>query len=110
MTSASEGHAADHVDRAVSDISVGGNSATRGLRPVAEKLRKRYDDLHTAGAGIRPQCFERFTEFSDFLILNDDTLAAKAPGSFARTTFSGPEADFPSDHWPVSIVLDLGRL
>ncbi|WP_209427461.1 endonuclease/exonuclease/phosphatase family protein [Pararhodobacter sp. SW119] len=73
-------------------------------------LLNEYDDLHIAGAGIRPQCFARFTEFIDFLILDDATITAKRLGSFAETTFSGPEEDFPSDHCPVSIELDLGRL
>ena len=73
-------------------------------------MLNEYDDLNIAGAGIRPRCLERFTEFIDFLIFNDAALPAKVPGSFVETTFAGPEADFPSDHCPVSIDLDLGRL
>ncbi|TQM90128.1 endonuclease/exonuclease/phosphatase family protein [Roseinatronobacter monicus] len=69
-----------------------------------------YNDLHIAGAGIRPNCLPQYREFIDFLILNDDAVGAKLQGSFAETTFSGPIADYPSDHCPVAIDIDLGKL
>lgn len=67
-------------------------------------------DLHIAGADIRPRCFERFTQFIDFLILNDDARRAKIDGSFVETTFTGPERDYPSDHCPISVDIDPARL
>jgi len=69
-----------------------------------------YNDLHIAGAGIRPNCLPQYREFIDFLILNDDAVGVKLQGSFAETTFSGPIADYPSDHCPIAISIDLQGL
>lgn len=33
-----------------------------------------YNDLHIAGAGIRPNCLPQYREFIDFLVLNDDAV------------------------------------
>jgi endonuclease/exonuclease/phosphatase family metal-dependent hydrolase len=73
-------------------------------------ILNEYGDLHITGAGIGPNCLPRFSAFIDFLILNDAARPAKIEGSFAETTFGGPVEDYPSDHCPISIDLDLGRL
>lgn len=73
-------------------------------------VHNEYNDLHIAGAGIRPNCLPQYREFIDFLILNDDAVCAKLQGSFTETTFSGPVADYPSDHCPIAIDIDQGRL
>ncbi|MDD7971995.1 endonuclease/exonuclease/phosphatase family protein [Roseinatronobacter alkalisoli] len=69
-----------------------------------------FGDLHIAGEGIRPNCLPQYREFIDFLILNDEAQFAKLRGSFTETTFSGAAARYPSDHCPISIEIDLGRL
>lgn len=68
-----------------------------------------YNDLHIAGAGIRPNCLPQFSEFIDFLILNDDALPAKVQGFFAETAFGGPPLAYPSDHCPISIDINPQR-
>lgn len=69
-----------------------------------------YEELHIAGAGIRPNCFPQHREFIDFLILNDAAAAVKLEGSFVETTFTGRAQEFPSDHCPISVDLDLQGL
>ncbi|MFN7002957.1 MAG: endonuclease/exonuclease/phosphatase family protein [Roseinatronobacter sp.] len=69
-----------------------------------------YNDLHIAGAGIRPNCLPQYREFIDFLILNDAANAAKKKRSFAETTFTGDLAEFPSDHCPIAVDIDLRGL
>ena len=69
-----------------------------------------YNDLHIAGAGIRPNCLPQYREFIDFLVLNDVAVGAKLQGSFVETTFSGPVTDYPSDHCPIAIDIDLRSL
>lgn len=60
--------------------------------------------LHIAGAGIRPQCDPRYTQFIDFILLNEHAASFKVTGSFAETTFfDGMRA---SDHCPISITLE----
>ncbi len=59
--------------------------------------------LHIAGAGTGPACNPRYTEFIDFLVLNDLARARKVEGSFRETTYDTPER--PSDHCPVSISI-----
>lgn len=57
--------------------------------------------LHIAGAGQGPACNPQYTDFIDFLVLNDAAFAGKVPGSFRETTYDTPEK--PSDHCPVSM-------
>lgn len=71
------------------------------------RLLNADSNLYVAGAGIMPNCFERFTEFIDFLVLEDTAMALKVPGSFVETTFSGPQDSFPSDHCPIHFELRL---
>ncbi len=59
--------------------------------------------LHIAGAGTGPACNPRYTEFIDFLVLNDAAWARKVEGSFRETTYDTPQR--PSDHCPVSISI-----
>lgn len=57
--------------------------------------------LHIAGAGSGPACSPRYTEFIDFLLLNDAARARKVTGSFRETTYDTPTR--PSDHCPISV-------
>lgn len=61
--------------------------------------------LAGAGAGIGPQCNPRYTEFIDFIVLNEDAATRKIDGSFFETTFSGPRERHPSDHCPIAVDL-----
>lgn len=57
--------------------------------------------LNIAGAGQGPACNPQYTDFIDFLVLNDAAQASKVHGSFRETTYDTPEK--PSDHCPVSL-------
>jgi endonuclease/exonuclease/phosphatase family metal-dependent hydrolase len=59
--------------------------------------------LHIAGAGTGPSCDPRYTEFIDFLVLNEAARARKVDGSFREKTYDTPAR--PSDHCPVSIQI-----
>lgn len=59
--------------------------------------------LHIAGAGTGPSCNPQYSDFIDFLVFNDTTLARKRPGSFRETTYD--PGDQPSDHCPISVEL-----
>ena len=60
--------------------------------------------LHIAGAGTGPQCDPRYTEFIDFLVMNDAAKDRKVAESFREITFDTDER--PSDHCPVAIGLE----
>ncbi|MFN3313124.1 MAG: endonuclease/exonuclease/phosphatase family protein [Hyphomonas sp.] len=59
--------------------------------------------LHIAGAGTGPACDPRYTEFIDFILMNDAAKSGKVTGSFRETTDTAPER--PSDHCPISVDL-----
>jgi len=59
--------------------------------------------LHIAGAGTGPGCDPRYTEFIDFILMNDAAHARKVEGSFFETTFGAAER--PSDHCPIAVDL-----
>ena len=88
---------------------VGGDFNRRLEEPndIFWRLLNADGNLHVAGAGVTPGCFERFTEFIDFFVLEDAAMALKVPGSFVETTFTGPADLFPSDHCPIHIELRL---
>jgi len=64
------------------------------------------NDLSIAGAGQRARCIQRYPQFIDFIVFSPDALSRMVAGSFHETTFTGPEADFPSDHCPISIDIE----
>ncbi len=57
--------------------------------------------LHIAGAGTGPACDPRYTQFIDFVLMNDAARARKVAGSFAETTYN--TAERPSDHCPIAV-------
>lgn len=59
--------------------------------------------LFIAGAGTGPSCDPRYTEFIDFLVLNEPARSRKIAGSFHETTYDTPAR--PSDHCPISVDL-----
>ncbi len=52
-------------------------------------------------------CIERYPDFVDLVVFDPRSLALFRPGSFHVLTYVGRERDFPSDHCPVSVILDL---
>lgn len=61
-------------------------------------------DLAIASAGTGPACDPRYTEFIDFLVLNEPGRSLMKPGSFRETVYD--TAARPSDHCPISVVLE----
>ena len=61
--------------------------------------------LHIAGAGIRPSCDPRYSEFIDFLVLNEHAFTRKVTGSFSETTFTETGPMRPSDHCPILVEI-----
>lgn len=52
-------------------------------------------------------CIERYPDFVDLVVFDPQSLRLFRPGSFHVLTYTGRERDFPSDHCPVSVILDL---
>jgi len=61
--------------------------------------------LHIAGPGIRPRCDPRYSEFIDFIVLNEHAHRRKIEGSFQETTFVESRELRPSDHCPISVEI-----
>lgn len=59
--------------------------------------------LHIAGAGTGPQCDPRYSEFIDFILMNDAARDRKVAGSFREITYD--TAGHPSDHCPIAVDL-----
>ncbi|AXE63958.1 hypothetical protein BBF93_06790 [Hyphomonas sp. CACIAM 19H1] len=88
-------------------VIVGGDF-NRRLETAGDPVWARLNDgvptgLHIAGAGTGPSCNPRYTDFIDFLVLNDAAFAGKRAGSFRETTYD--PGDQPSDHCPISVEL-----
>ncbi len=59
--------------------------------------------LTIAGDGITPNCDPRYTQFIDFIVMNENAAAIMVDGSFVETTFA--EGRRASDHCPISVTL-----
>lgn len=59
--------------------------------------------LTIAGEGITPTCDPRYTQFIDFIVMNENAAEMMLDGSFLETTFE--ESRRASDHCPISITL-----
>lgn len=59
--------------------------------------------LYLAGAGTGPKCDPRYTEFIDFMVLNEVAMTRIRNDSFQEWLFDGPHR--PSDHCPIAIQL-----
>jgi predicted secreted acid phosphatase/endonuclease/exonuclease/phosphatase family metal-dependent hydrolase len=64
----------------------------------------------TVGRDIVSRCHRAFREFIDFIVLNRQAAALFQPTSFHELIYDGAEADFPSDHCPITIELGLSDL
>jgi len=70
-------------------------------------------DLHDAGFGRRPPCWNgRYAQYIDHIVLSRTAAAWLVPGSFRQQVYD--EADAPwegvlSDHCPIEVRIDLAR-
>lgn len=88
-------------------VIVGGDF-NRRLELSGDTVWEEFNDavasaLHIAGAGTGPACDPRYTEFIDFILMNDAARSGKVQGSFRETTYTAP--DRPSDHCPIAVDL-----
>ncbi|MFW5680869.1 MAG: endonuclease/exonuclease/phosphatase family protein [Pseudomonadota bacterium] len=99
----------DDLSAAGRAVVVGGDF-NRRLEVEGDPIWAGLDDgdpvaLHLAGAGIDPECDARYTEFIDFLLLNEAARELQIEGSFQEVTFDESWQRRPSDHCP--LVVDL---
>ncbi len=66
-------------------------------------------DLSLASGSAGATCKSRYREFIDFVVLNAPAAARAVPGGFREYTYGIPEAEHPSDHCPVSALLNTSR-
>lgn len=90
------------------NVIVGGDF-NRRLEPSDDQVWADLNDgdplgLTIAGEGITPNCDPRYTQFIDFIVMNENAAEMMVEGTFAETTFA--EGRRASDHCPISIVLD----
>lgn len=64
-------------------------------------------DLELADKGRGATCKARYREFIDHIVAGPKVAARIVPGSFAEYVYGVPEADHPSDHCPVSVLIKL---
>lgn len=61
--------------------------------------------LTSVTAGRHTDCEARFPEFIDHLVFDANAAQRVVPDSFQLYTYGVPEAEHPSDHCPVAVVL-----
>ena len=62
--------------------------------------------LVDAGAGVAANCQKRYPDFIDHIVLGGTSVARMQPGSFAEFDYGVPEAQHPSDHCPISVLVN----
>lgn len=62
--------------------------------------------LVDAGAGVPATCQKRYPDFIDHIVLGGNSVARVEPGSFAEFDYGVPEAQHPSDHCPISVLVN----
>lgn len=62
--------------------------------------------LVDAGAGVGASCQQRYPDFIDHIVLGGASVALVQPGSFAEFDYGVPEAQHPSDHCPISVLVN----
>ena len=62
--------------------------------------------LLDAAQGKRATCIERYPDFIDHIVLGPTAAKRLVPESFAEFTYGVAEDHYPSDHCPVSIVVE----
>lgn len=72
-----------------------------------DRPKGSYTDLNLAESGRAATCKARYREFIDHIVTGPQVTARIVPGSFAEYTYGSPEARHPSDHCPVSVLVNL---
>ncbi len=62
--------------------------------------------LVNAGAGVGASCKQRYPDFIDHIVLGGTGVARVQPGSFAEFDYGVPEPQHPSDHCPISVLVN----
>ncbi len=62
--------------------------------------------LLNAGAGNGATCKQRYPDYIDHILLGGSSVARIQPGSFAEFDYGVPEVQDPSDHCPISVLLN----
>ena len=70
-------------------------------------------DLHDAGFGARPPCWNgRYRQYIDHIVLSRTAAGWLVPGSFSQQVYDPADAPWEavlSDHCPIQVTLDAGR-
>lgn len=62
--------------------------------------------LVNAGAGNSATCKQRYPDYIDHIVLGGSSVARVQPGSFAEFDYGVPEPQHPSDHCPISVLVN----
>lgn len=62
--------------------------------------------LLDAAEGRSAHCLERYPDFIDHIVLDDQAAARRVRGSFNEYTYGVPEEQHPSDHCPLTLRLN----
>ena len=73
---------------------------------VWRRLNASGAPLTIAGGGRGATCFARYPDFIDHIVLDPGAAAWVAADSFEEFQYGVPEAEHPSDHCPVGVVVD----
>ncbi|MEO8010139.1 MAG: endonuclease/exonuclease/phosphatase family protein [Dokdonella sp.] len=73
---------------------------------VWRRLNEGNANLVEASAGRPATCIARYPEYIDLIVLDPRAAARMRPGSFEEFAYGVAEADYPSDHCPVSVTFD----
>lgn len=72
---------------------------------VWQRLNEGDANLVEASAGRGATCIARYPDYIDLIILDPRAAARMRPDSFEEFAYGVAEADYPSDHCPVSVTL-----
>ena len=62
--------------------------------------------LVNAGAGNGATCKQRYPDYIDHIVLGGSSVSRMQPGSFAEFDYGVPEEQDPSDHCPISVLVN----
>ena len=83
-------------------LAVAGDSVWKDLNSALPGQATLVD----AGAGVSATCQKRYPDFIDHIVLGGNSVARVQPGSFAEFDYGVPEAQHPSDHCPISVLVN----
>lgn len=83
-------------------LAVSGDSVWKDLNAELPGQATLVD----AGAGMSATCQQRYPDFIDHIVLGGTSVARVQPGSFAEYDYGVPEDQHPSDHCPISVLVN----